>query len=43
MGKTLSVDLWSRVISAVEGGLSCHAAAAQFQIGIVSSSPKIGH
>ena len=39
MGKTLSVDLRSRVIAAVEGGLSCHAAAAQFQIG--STSMKV--
>jgi transposase len=37
MGKTLSVDLRSRVIAAVEGGLSCHAAAAQFQIGIATA------
>ena len=37
MGKTLSVDLRSRVIAAVESGLSCHAAAAQFQIGIATA------
>ena len=37
MGKTLSVDLRSRVIAAVEAGLSCHAAAAQFQIGIATA------
>ena len=37
MGKTLSVDLRSRVIAAVEGGLSCHGAAAQFQIGIATA------
>ena len=40
MGKTLSIDLIdlrSRVIAAVEGGLSCHAAAAQFQIGIATA------
>ena len=37
MGKTLSIDLRSRVIAAVEDGLSCHAAAAQFQIGIATA------
>jgi transposase len=37
MGKTLSVDLRSRVIAAVEGGLSCHTAAAQFQIAIATA------
>jgi transposase len=37
MGKTLSVDLRSRVIAAVEGGLSCRAAASQFQIGTATA------
>jgi transposase len=37
MGKTLSVDLRSRVMAAVEGGLSCHRAAAQFQIAIATA------
>ncbi len=34
MGKTLSEDLRVRVIASVDGGLSCHAAAARFGIGI---------
>ena len=37
MGKTLSMDLRSRVIAAVAGGLSCHVAAAQFQIGVATA------
>lgn len=37
MEKTLSIDLRARVIAAVKGGLSCHAAAAQIQIGIATA------
>src|ERR1700687_2477206 len=35
MGKPYSIDLRKRVVAAVEtGGLSCHQAAAQFDVGI---------
>lgn len=30
MARTLSQDLWDRVGAAIDGGLSCHAAAARF-------------
>jgi putative transposase len=35
MGRAYSIDLRKRVVAAVEtGGLSCHQAAAQFDVGI---------
>ena len=34
MAKPYSMDLRERVIGAVEGGLSCHKAAALFQLGV---------
>src|SRR3990172_700793 len=35
MGRPYSIDLRERVVTAVErGGLSCHQAAAQFDVGI---------
>jgi transposase len=37
MGKTLSADLRVRVIAAVEGGLSRHAAAERFGIGVATA------
>ncbi len=37
MGKSLSEDLRVRVIAAVEGGLSRHAAAARFGIGVATA------
>ena len=37
MAKTLSEDLRVRVIAAVEDGLSRHAAAARFGIGVASA------
>jgi transposase len=37
MAKTLSEDLRVRVIAAVEGGLSRHAAAARFGIGVATA------
>jgi transposase len=37
MAKTLSEDLRIRVIAAVEGGLSRHAAAARFGIGVATA------
>lgn len=37
MAKTLSKDLRVRVIAAVEGGLSRHAAAARFGIGVATA------
>jgi transposase len=37
MAKTLSQDLRSRLIGAVEGGLSCRAAAERFEIGVTTA------
>lgn len=37
MAKTLSEDLRVRVIAAVEGGLSRHAAAERFRIGVATA------
>jgi transposase len=37
MAKALSSDLRSRVIAAVEGGLSCRAAAARFGVSVSSA------
>jgi transposase len=37
MGKSLSVDLRSRVVAAIDGGLSRHAAADQFEVGVSSA------
>jgi transposase len=37
MAKTLSEDLRTRVIAAVEGGMSRHAAAARFGIGVATA------
>ena len=37
MARSLSQDLRSRVIAAVEGGLSCNAAAARFGIAVSSA------
>ena len=37
MAKTLSQDLRSRLIGAVEGGLSCRAAAARFAVGVTTA------
>ena len=37
MGKPYSMDLRERVVSAVEGGISTHQAAARFSIGIATA------
>ena len=37
MARTLSQDLRSRVIAAVDGGMSCHAAASRFGVGIATA------
>ena len=37
MAKSLSVDLRLRVCSAISGGLSCHEAAARFDVSIASA------
>ena len=37
MAKTLSQDLRSRLIGAVDGGLSCRAAAARFAVGVTTA------
>jgi transposase len=37
MGKTLSEDLRVRVIGAVEGGMSCNAAAERFGIAVATA------
>ena len=37
MGRALSVDLRERVIAAVDGGLSCRAAAARFGVSAASA------
>jgi len=37
MSRTLSQDLRSRVIAAVDGGLSCHAAAERFGVAVSSA------
>ncbi len=37
MAKTLSEDLRARVIGAVEGGLSRHAAAARYEVSVASA------
>jgi len=37
MGRALSVDLRERVIAAVDGGMSCRAAAARFGVGVSSA------
>lgn len=37
MARALSVDLRERVVAAIVGGLSCRAAAAQFQVGVASA------
>jgi len=34
MGRALSVDLRERVMAAVDGGMSCRAAAARFGVGV---------
>ncbi len=37
MARALSQDLRDRVVSAIEGGLSCRAAAARFGVGVSSA------
>ena len=37
MARALSQDLRDRVVSAIEGGLSCRAAAARFGIGVATA------
>ena len=37
MARTLSQDLRDRVVAAIEGGLSCHAAAARFGVSVSSA------
>lgn len=37
MGRALSVDLRERVMAAVDGGMSCRAAAARFGVGVSSA------
>ncbi len=37
MGRALSVDLRGRVMAAVDGGMSCRAAAARFGVGVSSA------
>ena len=38
MARTLSHDLRSRVIAAVDGGMSCQAAASRFGVGIATAT-----
>lgn len=37
MGRALSQDLRDRVVSAIEGGLSCRAAAVRFGVGVATA------
>lgn len=37
MGRALSVDLRERVVAAIDGGLSCRAAAARFGVSAASA------
>lgn len=37
MGRALSMDLRERVMAAVDGGMSCRAAAARFGVGVSSA------
>lgn len=37
MGRALSQDLRDRVVAAVEGGMSCRAAAARFGVGVATA------
>jgi transposase len=37
MGRALSVDLREPVMAAVDGGMSCRAAAARFGVGVSSA------
>ncbi len=37
MARTLLQDLRDRVVSAIDSGLSCHAAAARFGVGVSSA------
>ena len=37
MARALSQDLRDRVVSAIEGGLSCRAAAARFGVGVATA------
>ena len=37
MGRALSMDLRERVLAAIEGGLSCRAAAARFGVSVSSA------
>ena len=37
MARTLSQDLRDRVVAAIDGGLSCHAAAARFGVSVSSA------
>jgi transposase len=37
MGRALSQDLRDRVVSAIEGGSSCRAAAARFGVGVATA------
>ncbi len=34
MGRPYSIDLRERVIFAIQGGMSCHQAAAQFRVAV---------
>jgi transposase len=37
MARTLSQDLRDRVVAAIDGGMSCHAAAARFGVSVSSA------
>lgn len=37
MARTLSHDLRDRVVAAIQGGLSCHAAAVRFGVSVASA------
>jgi transposase len=37
MARTLSQDLRDRVVAAIDGGLSCRAAATRFGVGVSSA------
>ena len=37
MGRALSLDLRERAMAAVDGGMSCRAAAARFGVGVSSA------
>jgi transposase len=41
MARTPSQDLRDGVVAAIDGGLSCRAAAARFGVGLIWSEPEV--